>query len=91
LEKHAVPKKDANRHRQEAGGRRSSGGDTGHGIKGGQKAEVDYKGELWQSISDEPLSPGQEVIILKIEGLILPVVPASGGGTQGVGAKMEKS
>jgi membrane protein implicated in regulation of membrane protease activity len=58
-----------------------------------QKVEVDYKGELWQSVSDVPLSPGQEVIILRIEGLVLHVVPASdgAGGTQAAAAKVKKS
>lgn len=58
-----------------------------------QKVEVDYKGELWQSVSDVPLSPGQEVIIVRVEGLVLHVVPASRGpeGIQRIDALVKKS
>ena len=45
----------------------------------GLKVEVDYRGELWQAVSDEPLFPGQEVMIMSIEGLILNVIPDPGG------------
>jgi membrane protein implicated in regulation of membrane protease activity len=44
-----------------------------------QKVEVDYRGELWQAVSDEPLSRGQEVIILRVDRLVLYVMPAPDG------------
>ncbi len=40
-----------------------------------EKAEVEYKGETWKAVSDQPLHPGQEVVILRLEGLILHVAP----------------
>ena len=42
-----------------------------------EKVEVDYKGETWKVVSNRPLHPGQEVIIVRVEGLVLHVVPMS--------------
>jgi membrane protein implicated in regulation of membrane protease activity len=37
--------------------------------------EVEYKGEIWNAVSPQPLQLGHEVIIEKVEGLILQVAP----------------
>jgi membrane protein implicated in regulation of membrane protease activity len=39
------------------------------------RVEVDYQGEIWKAVSLQPLHPGQQVIIEKVEGLTLQVAP----------------
>jgi membrane-bound serine protease (ClpP class) len=51
----------------------------------GIQLEVRYHGEIWHAVSDQPLQPGQQVIIEDVEGLRVRVVPlpqpaASGSG-----------
>jgi membrane protein implicated in regulation of membrane protease activity len=43
----------------------------------GNKVEVDYQGEIWKAASSQPLRRGQEVVIEKVEGLVLQVAPLS--------------
>ncbi len=59
----------------------------------GTEIEVYYRGELWRALSDQPLRPGDVVIIQCIERLTLHVTPAepptkrqastTGGGVKG--------
>jgi membrane-bound serine protease (ClpP class) len=37
--------------------------------------EVEYEGEIWRAVSAHPVQPGQQVLIEKVEGLVLRVVP----------------
>ncbi len=39
------------------------------------EVEVDYRGEIWRAASLQPLDPGQQVIIEKVDGLTLLVAP----------------
>jgi membrane-bound serine protease (ClpP class) len=41
------------------------------------EVQVEYQGEIWSAVSSKPLQPGQEVIIEKVDGLILRVAPLS--------------
>jgi len=41
----------------------------------GDEVEVEYEGEIWRTVSPEPLKQGQRVMIKGVEGLILKVVP----------------
>ncbi len=41
----------------------------------GNEVEVAYHGETWQAVSARPLTPGQQVVINNMEGLILEVAP----------------
>jgi membrane-bound serine protease (ClpP class) len=43
------------------------------------EAEVRYRGETWQAVSSQPLTPGQQVVIEDVDGLTLRVaaLPAS--------------
>ncbi len=50
-------------------------------------AEVEYKGETWKAISDQQLHPGQEVMIVKVEGLFLHVTPHSEENEPGIQKK----
>ncbi len=43
----------------------------------GDGMEVDYRGEIWKAASPQPLHPGQQVVIEKVEGLVLQVAPLS--------------
>jgi len=57
-------------------GRRAMIGDRAVVVKTEKgELEVEYKGEIWNAISAQPLQPGQEVIVEKVEGLILRVAP----------------
>lgn len=57
-------------------GRRAMIGDRAVVVKAEKgELEVEYKGEIWNAVSPQPLQPGQEVIIEKVEGLILQVAP----------------
>jgi membrane protein implicated in regulation of membrane protease activity len=42
----------------------------------GGEVEVEYKGEIWSVVSPQPLEPGQQVTIEKVEGLTLHVMPS---------------
>ncbi len=46
---------------------------------GNDDAEVEYKGETWKAVSNQQLHPGQEIMIVKVEGLVLHVAPLSEG------------
>jgi membrane-bound ClpP family serine protease len=35
----------------------------------------EYKGEIWRAVSSQPLQPGQQVVIEKVEGLTPQVAP----------------
>ena len=41
------------------------------------KVEIEYQGEIWRAVSPQPVHPGQQVIIKKVEGLTLQVAPFS--------------
>jgi membrane protein implicated in regulation of membrane protease activity len=47
------------------------------------KVEVEYKGEIWSAVSTQPLESGQEVIIEKVEGLMLKVGPLPQSSDEG--------
>ena len=57
-------------------GRKVMVGDRAVVVKAeGEGVEVDYRGEIWKAISTQPLHPGQQVVIEKVEGLTLRVAP----------------
>lgn len=57
-------------------GRRAMIGDRALVVKAEKGGlEVEYKGEIWNAVSPQPLQIGQMVIIEKVEGLILQVAP----------------
>ena len=57
-------------------GRRAMIGDRAVVVKAAKGGlEVEYKGEIWNAVSPQPLQLGHEVIIEKVEGLILQVAP----------------
>jgi len=57
-------------------GRKAMIGDRALVVKAEKgELEVEYKGEIWNAVSPQPLQPGQEVIVEKVEGLTLRVSP----------------
>jgi membrane protein implicated in regulation of membrane protease activity len=64
-------------------GRRAMIGDRAVVVKAERgELEVEYKGEIWNAVSSQPLQVGQMVIIEKVEGLILHVAPLPQPATQ---------
>ena len=58
-------------------GRKAMIGDRAVVVKAEKgELEVEYKGEIWNAVSPQPLQSGQEVIVEKVEGLVLQVTPA---------------
>ena len=47
-----------------------------------REGRITVRGELWQATAEQPFSPGEEVRITKIEGLVLAVEPASPSGAK---------
>ena len=59
-------------------GRRAMVGETAVVIRVEKgEIEVAYRGEIWKAVSSQPLQPGRQVIIERVEGLILSVRPPS--------------
>jgi len=57
-------------------GRRAMIGDRAVVVKAAKGGlEVEYKGEIWNAVSPQPLQLGHEVIIENVEGLTLRVAP----------------
>ena len=64
-------------------GRRAMIGDRAVVVKAKKgKLEVEYKGEIWNAVSPQPLQIGQMVTIEKVEGLILRVASLPQPATQ---------
>ncbi len=44
------------------------------------EGQILVNGELWRAVSDVPLSPGDRVLVQRMEGLTLQVKPLNDGG-----------